>query len=331
MNHSIFAWNCQGAASGSFHRILRSLLKGYRPHIVILVEPRISGKQADKAIRKINYPYSHRIEATGFSGGIWLLWKDDVNMKILHNHKQFMHALVTDPLGVNPYMLTDIYGSPNASLRERLWSDLLNLHVPSEVPWLLAGDFNATTQSHERKGGSNSMRPGCRSSNNFLSCAGLIDLGFKGPTFTWKRGSQLVRLDRALCNQEWLTQQPNTEVMHLLRIQSDHRPLLITPVGEQSASQPPFRFLASWVTHADFKNQVSKSWSHNRCLAKNIEQFSSASRCWNVHVFGNIGRNKRRLRNRLNAVQMKLEQHHFSPHLIDIEKTLLLEYENVCY
>ncbi|KAG6408923.1 hypothetical protein SASPL_131950 [Salvia splendens] len=40
----------------------------------VLLEPHISGKNADISIRRIGYPNSHGMEANGFSGGIWLLW-----------------------------------------------------------------------------------------------------------------------------------------------------------------------------------------------------------------------------------------------------------------
>lgn len=69
------------------------------------MEPRISGAQADKVIRKTNYPHSHRIEASGFSEGIWLLWKEDVTLRILQNHKKIMHVLIEAQAGANPYFL----------------------------------------------------------------------------------------------------------------------------------------------------------------------------------------------------------------------------------
>ena len=41
---------------------------------------------------RLRYSNSHRIEAQGFSGGIWILWSDRVRVKILHNHCQFLHT-----------------------------------------------------------------------------------------------------------------------------------------------------------------------------------------------------------------------------------------------
>lgn len=127
MDLSFFVWNCQGAASPGFHRTLQSLLQGYKPDILVLVEPRIVGVQADKAIRRIGYPFSHRVEARGFSGGIWLLWKDKVNVEVLVNHRQFIHVRVCSTPGAVPCLFTAVYGSPTPTLREKLWEDLLQL------------------------------------------------------------------------------------------------------------------------------------------------------------------------------------------------------------
>ncbi|XP_028796894.1 uncharacterized protein LOC114752327 [Neltuma alba] len=201
MNTSYFVWNCQGAASSKFYRVLKSLLQGYKPDVVVLVEPRISGAKADQVIRKIGYQNSHRVEAVGYSGGIWLLWRDHLTIEIVSNHKQFIHTYIQRANETTATAFTAIYGSPNASRREHLWRDLLKLQVSDDEPWLIAGDFNATLAEGDRKGGSRRNQGGCSKFQNFVKEAGLIDLGFSGPKFTWQRGGLLVRLDRALKQQ----------------------------------------------------------------------------------------------------------------------------------
>ncbi|KAK8594357.1 hypothetical protein V6N13_126165 [Hibiscus sabdariffa] len=60
----------------------------------------------------------------------------------------------------------------------------------------------------------------------YMFDAGLHDLGFQGPNFTWNRGYCAARLDRCLCNASWLEAHPATLVHDLLRLKSDHRPSL---------------------------------------------------------------------------------------------------------
>lgn len=104
----------------------------------------MSALQVDIAIRRINHTKSHWIEAAGLSGGIWLLWKDDLNLTVFHNHKQFVHVAVADLNGTNSYLFTAIYGRPTPFARECLWRNLLQLRIDPIIQWLLVGDLNST-------------------------------------------------------------------------------------------------------------------------------------------------------------------------------------------
>jgi len=55
----------------------------------------------------------------------------------------------------------------------------------------------------------------------------LIDAGFQGPTYTWKRGNSLKRLDRVLINLAWRIRFQNALVLHLPFFKYDHRAILI--------------------------------------------------------------------------------------------------------
>ncbi|XP_028804491.1 uncharacterized protein LOC114759480 [Neltuma alba] len=140
----------------------------------------------------------------------------------------------------------------------------------------------------------------------------------------------MVRLDRALCNNHWITSKPNTLVMHLPRIQSDHRPILIKANGEKQIGPAPFRFLASWTLHSDFSRLVERNWNNELVLADNIENFRKKAQNWNMEVFGMIGKQKRTLQRRLAGVQKALESNPLSSHLLDLEFSLVTEYENIC-
>lgn len=54
----------------------------------------------------------------------------------------------------------------------------------------------------------------------------MVNIEFKGHKFTWSRGMLAKRLDRAICNDEWIVTFKEASVIHLLKIQSDHRPIL---------------------------------------------------------------------------------------------------------
>lgn len=91
MKSDIFVWNCQGWGNLKFHRFLKEHLRDFYPDVVMLVETRISGLRVDKVIKCIGMSYFHRVKAKGFSCGIWVLWKDTVDVEVFHNDFQFVH------------------------------------------------------------------------------------------------------------------------------------------------------------------------------------------------------------------------------------------------
>lgn len=49
----ILSWNCRGAGDREFEVEMKYLLKEYRPQMIVLLEPRISGSTADLVSRKL--------------------------------------------------------------------------------------------------------------------------------------------------------------------------------------------------------------------------------------------------------------------------------------
>lgn len=71
--------------------------------------------------------------------------------------------------------------------------------------------------------------------------AGLVDLGYWGPAYTWTnnqkgRANIAERLDRGLVNIQWALQYPNSAVFHLPRFSSDHMPILMR-TGQQKREE----------------------------------------------------------------------------------------------
>ncbi|KAJ4850825.1 hypothetical protein Tsubulata_037031 [Turnera subulata] len=139
-----------------------------------------------------------------------------------------------------------VFGSPRAALRRHLWTNLCSMEEFLSGSWILCGDFNAILNSSEARG--LSPRRGCHLFSACMETCSLFYLGFSGPTFTWRRGLSCVRLDRALCNHDWLSCYPNAMVYHLPLFYSDHHPLLIDfsgPSTLRASALRPFIFQPS--------------------------------------------------------------------------------------
>lgn len=329
---SIVTWNCQGASKRRLPSLTKCLVSNHKVEIFVVLEPRISGIKADQVIKKLGFPKSHRVEAEGFSGGIWVLWSANVDIRVLVNHPQFIHMDVTCPSLALQFFFTAVYGSPQPQLRRSLWPDLTVAAPDLASPWLLSGDFNAILSSTERSGGSSRTSSGCRLFQSFIHHQGLLDMGYSGHKYTWRRGTLMERLDRALCNTAFSNLFPNHSVLHLPKVSSDHRPLLIQMRHPQSQPRPkPFRFLAPWLTHHEFAPMVSASWDQEASLSHNLAQFTSAATKWNMETFGEIGKKKRKLLARLAGLRRRLHELPFSQFLIDLEQSLAEELEELCF
>ncbi|GMJ01488.1 hypothetical protein HRI_003818000 [Hibiscus trionum] len=153
MVKSIF-WNAQRVLGSDFLRYFKLMVKVQQPNIVAVVEPHISGIKVDNFIRFSGFDSSYRVEATCFSGGIWVLWKSTVRFDALAVSSQFVHRWVSDLLERKSFAITFVYASPNGSKRTSLWDQLRDLTPGYGMAWTIGGDFNAIASTSERRGGS---------------------------------------------------------------------------------------------------------------------------------------------------------------------------------
>ncbi|KAE8675071.1 hypothetical protein F3Y22_tig00111701pilonHSYRG00075 [Hibiscus syriacus] len=164
---------------------------------------------------------------------------------------------------------------------------------------------------------------------NFVFDNASMDVRFHGPSFTWSRGSLFQRLDRCLANEGWLRFSPDTHVLHLDKLRSDHRPILMRikpPLS--SLTTPPFRFLLSWQDLPGFKDLLCSAWASDRDTRQNLDTLRTSLSVWNLNTFGDIGRRKRKLLARLRGIDNALSCRE-SDFLMELEKDLKKELELV--
>ena len=69
---------------------MKDLLKQHKPDILGLLEPKVSRSQADDVCQKLGFKEWIRVEAVGFSGGIWIFWNSSLVIDVVHTHPQFI-------------------------------------------------------------------------------------------------------------------------------------------------------------------------------------------------------------------------------------------------
>lgn len=259
MDNLLF-WNCRGAGNKHFPGLIRDYVKLYNLCFLAILEPRISGPKANRVIANLDFDGIFRVEAIGFTGGIWCLWKkNQINIDIISSSKLCV-LLKVNPRSLHPWLLSVVYGSPRERHREDLWNELRTIHNDSDLLWCVARDFNSVLHPHEKvEGGAFNQGAGQR----FAQClfdSNLVDLGCKGLLFTWKSGSLKERHDRALGNITWQSLFPNSTVTNIPLLSSDYCDIWLEPKGDhQTHDKPYFNFFGPWLDHEDFHNQVQHS------------------------------------------------------------------------
>ena len=95
----MIAWNYQGARNEMFRAHAYKFHRRHRPNILIIIEPCIAEARAQGVIDTLPYSHSHRVDPTGFFGGIWLLWNDgpSFSVEIITCSDYSIHALMKVP------------------------------------------------------------------------------------------------------------------------------------------------------------------------------------------------------------------------------------------
>ncbi|KAJ1385345.1 Endonuclease/exonuclease/phosphatase superfamily [Sesbania bispinosa] len=207
-----------------------------------------------------------RVEAQGFSGGIWCMWKaDTISVKVIKTTSQCIHLKLTNANG-KIWCLTIVYASPNDQIRHDLSEELSSFASNLSDPWCVMGDFNSILFEFEKVGGPG---PNKRAMNAFASClesCNLMEIQSKGPFLTWHRGNVRERLDRVVCTADWRMVFNQASVINLALPTSDHCGIWLNldPVPYQLRANKPFKFLAFWLSHPDFNDQVKQFWLPHR-------------------------------------------------------------------
>ncbi|XP_061371034.1 uncharacterized protein LOC133313656 [Gastrolobium bilobum] len=265
-------WNYRGAAKKSFKTSLRNFIKKYKISLVAILEPRISGAIAQKKIKQLGFNNSVIEDAVGFSGGIWLLWKEEFcNVTILEKSSQIIHVSCSMNQGLDFY-LTVVYANLREEVREELWMDLTRISSSLVGPWAMMGDFNEIASVKEKKGGAP------------IWAVKELTLPGGGPS-----GFILIEFSKGwtVCaNANWRTTFEEATVRSLPRLNSYHNPLLLSLYPKnQDWRERPFRFLASWQDHVTFPHFLKFVWKPNLNIRISLSNLVPSLISWNKRVF----------------------------------------------
>ncbi|KAL9688574.1 hypothetical protein QQ045_032997 [Rhodiola kirilowii] len=292
----LISWNCRGAGGPRAVRSIRDVVTTHRPSILGLVETKKADGDWESIRCRLGYKGCFAVRSRGKSGGLAILWSEDVEVILQSYSYQHIDVKVKGEL---EFWLTLFYGNPRVQDRYIGWELLRKLRRSDQQAWVVMGDFNEVSFSWEMD--SRRERQAWQM-NNFKDCLNyyeLTDLGFNGGKYTYSNrrvGDREVkaRLDRAVANRAWREMFPYAGVKHIFANSSDHTPILLSTVKKRRATKERIlRFEPMWIRHGEFKEIVRNCWN---ALPRECPTKERLSYCmqqlykWSGATFGNVKR-----------------------------------------
>jgi len=183
---------------------------------------------------------------------LWALWGNDLLVTIIFVSDQCI-AMEISCFQSTVYIAA-VYASTYYIGRRQLWAELTHHQGCFQGPWLFIGDFNAVLGAHEKCGRRIPPSLLCEDFLNWTNANLLSHWPTLGSFFTWTNGrfgieNVALRLDRGICNQDWINFWRSSSCSALVRHQSDHHPLLFSAI---------FSTVVNWFWTAGLKMFVVK-------------------------------------------------------------------------
>ncbi|KAG7579890.1 Endonuclease/exonuclease/phosphatase superfamily [Arabidopsis thaliana x Arabidopsis arenosa] len=185
-----------------------------------------------------------------------------------HEYLEMVTCEVQLPDSSGPIIVSFVYAANEVATRSMLWTDLVAHASNSQISgkaWAVLGDFNQILNPSDHSTRTNlNMDRAMRDFNDVLLHSSLMDLNFRGCSFTWwnKRRSFPVakKIDRILVNNEWQVLFPSSLGFFDSPHFSDHSPSCITIDASVPRHKKPFKFFNYMLKNMDFLPLISHSW-----------------------------------------------------------------------
>ena len=74
----VLSWNCRGLGNRHVVQVLANLVRKQGPKILFLMETKLTKTELEPIQRELNFHSMTVVPSRGRSGGLALMWKDDV-------------------------------------------------------------------------------------------------------------------------------------------------------------------------------------------------------------------------------------------------------------
>jgi exonuclease III len=294
----ILYWNIRGVANSPSRLALKRLVSNNNPDFVFIAEPWMNFSDLPRGwLARMGLKMFCLNDRGQRQSNLWCLCKDNVNPNIISVNDQQVSFSYSD--NNKSFYLAAIYASTDYAKRRDLLNCLSNLQQQFRHPWCFIGDFNTILGAHEHKGNIIPARVPIEDFQNWTNSNNLLHLSTSGALFTWSNGRggsrhTERRLDRTICNQDWVDACNSMNCSTLVRNKSDHYPLLFDCITHDLKFKASFKFMKMWSLHEGCQGVIADSWKERviGCpmfiLSTKLKRLKERIICWNKDIFGNV-------------------------------------------
>ncbi|XP_019423314.1 PREDICTED: uncharacterized protein LOC109332721 [Lupinus angustifolius] len=244
--------------------VLKTFCMDHKPDLVFLSEPLIPSEALSPLYwYGMNLKLFVKNDRHPQLPNIWGICRIDLFPLVIANSRQQISISVSDQ--DSTCHICVVYAHTHYIHRRVLWAEIRDIMAAIPGLWCCIGDFNVIFGANEHRGPVVPPRLPSEEFKSFFDGSNLIHLLTRGAQLTWtnkRRGNALTekRLDRCLCNADWLASWNEIFCCTLTRISSDHYPLLFSFSSSSISRIYAFRFHGMWLHHLDCKRVVAEVW-----------------------------------------------------------------------
>lgn len=125
-----------------YPHLIKDLTRIYHLDFIAILEIGISDAKAESVVRKIGLDEKVIVEAQGFFGGIWWVWRNNFPPIYVISSSRFCVNLKVNYASFSFWYFSIIYVSPQPGGRHGLWNELRAFSSSIPGSWCIIGDFN---------------------------------------------------------------------------------------------------------------------------------------------------------------------------------------------
>lgn len=112
----ILSWNVRGLGNPQAFQTLHKLVQEIKPQVIFIVETKLSELKCKERQLKLGFENGLSVGAWGNSGGLCLLWKEEIDLSILSYNSFHIDSIIKEN-GVQ-WRLLSFYGDPDSTKDE---------------------------------------------------------------------------------------------------------------------------------------------------------------------------------------------------------------------